>query len=443
MADEIKKTGQIPQPSGNMPVQPSASMRMPVQPGAPEVKRVKGVDKLFIDEHGDSVSNYTGDAESERDYRPVRQSHEYKSGCLGGLMYFVFICCLSIVLACVAWMAASDALALNAESFETTVVLPADIFTTETVDDVDEDGNVIGTKTVTHADIDYVTDRLKEAGLVEYKWLFEFFCRISHADTKFDPGEYTLKSSFDYRALVQNMRKGSGAAATVKVTIPEGFTMRQIFARLEEYGVCSQEELMEAAADATYNYSFLDADAAGDASRLEGYLFPDTYEFYVGMNASSAINKFLQTFNNRLTDEMLSTAEARGMSFYDIIKIASLIEKEAANDAERTVIASVIYNRLYSGMTLGIDASILYIYPDHEGAPTEEMLSVDSPYNTRIYKGLTPTPISNPGLASINAALYPDETAYYYYALDVASGTHRFFTNANEFNAFVATQNYG
>ena len=94
-------------------------------------------------------------------------------------------------------------------------------------------------------------------------------------------------------------------------------------------------------------------------------------------------------------------------------------------------------------MPLGIDASILYLYPDHEGAPTADMLTVESPYNTRLYTGLTPTPICNPGMASINAALNPQSTNYYYYALDTATGEHQFFTNAAEHEAFVATQNYG
>ena len=172
--------------------------RAPRGPAAP----IKAVDRLLIDENGDARSNYTGDDLSERDYRPVRQSHEYRSGCLGGMMYFVFVLCVSVVLACLAWMAASDALALNKDEFTAVVSLPASIFDSETVDTFDEDGNKTGTKRVTRADIEYVADELKSAGLIEYKWLFEFFCRISHADTKVDPGEYELESSFDYLSLI-------------------------------------------------------------------------------------------------------------------------------------------------------------------------------------------------------------------------------------------------
>ena len=430
--------------------------RKPVRRSAKEAlhevgKYAASVDKLFLDnseeQEGES-SNYTGDETSERDYRPVRQSREYRSGCLGGVMYAVFIVCLSVILACFAWMAASDALALNHESFTAMVTLPSSVFETKTIDTFDENGNKTGTTRVTSADIDYVSTALKEAGLIEYRWLFEFFCKISHADTKLTPGSYELKSTFDYRALIQNMRAGSGAAQTIKVTIPEGFTLHQIFKRLEENEVCSYEALVEAAAGYKYNYSFLEGLGPGNMARLEGFLFPDTYEFYVGMQASSAINKFLQRFHYILTADMLKQAEDRGLTLRQVVTIASMIEKEAAVDPEagvdeRARIASVIYNRLNAGMTLGIDATVLYEFPDHTGYPTAEMIAYDSPYNTRLYGGLPPTPICNPGLDAINAALNPEATGYYYYALDTATGTHRFFTNETEFNNFTATQNYG
>ena len=403
----------------------------------------KAVDKLLIDEKGEEAYNYTGDEESERDYHPVRQSHEYKSGCLCGIMYFVFILCISVVLACLAWMAASDMLALNKEEFTATVTLPMSIFESETVDTFDEDGKKTGTKRVTHADMDYVADALKEAGLIEYKWLFEMFCKLSTADEKIKPGEYELQSTFDYRALIQNMRPGSGSAVTIDVTFPEGFNMRQIFLRLEENGVSSYDDLMEAAADYKFNYSFLEGSETGDATRLEGFLFPDTYQFYVGQQASSAINKFLETFHYVITADMLQQAQNLDLSMREVVTIASMIEKEAANDSERALIASVIYNRIKAGMTLGIDATILYVHPEHEGAPTAAMLEEDSPYNTRLYTGLPPTPICNPGRASINAALNPAGTNYYYYALNTETGEHEFFNSANEFNAFVASQNYG
>ena len=402
-------------------------------------------DKALSKQEKRLLKNYTGDQESERDYQPVRSSQEYKSGCLGGLMYLVFVLCAGILLACFAWMAASDALALNKDNISATIILPADIFETVTEDQLDEDGNVTGMKEVTHADIDYVSSALKESGIIEYEWLFKLFCRFSHADVKMDPGTYELRSNLDYRAIIKKMQAGSGVAVTVDVMIPEGYTMHQIFLLLEEKGVSTYEELMYAAANASFNYSFLDQNKVGDASRLEGYLFPDTYQFYVGMQASSAINKLLANFNAKITADMLKQASNLGYTFHDIVIIASLIEKEAAVDVtlgvdERSHIASVIYNRLRTDMTLGLESSILYIHQDHEGSPTTEMLSEDSPYNTNINKGLPPTPICNPSLAAIEAALEPMETNDFFFYYDKETGYSRFFTYYNDFLAFVESQ---
>ena len=444
MSDELEKINQIFQTQDDQEKNTEAVKSASDMPHEDNGRKrpFRAVDKLLIDASGEEARNYTGDAESERDYRPVRQSHESRTGCLGGLMYFTFIICVSIVLACLAWMAASDMLALNKPDFTAVVTLPSSIFQSETVDRIDENGKKIGTRRVTHADMDYVADVLKDAGLIEYKWLFGMFCQISKADEKVSPGEYELRSTFDYRALIQNMRAGSASTVTVSVTIPEGFKMHQIFMRLEENGVCSYNDLMDDAGTTDYNYDFLSETEGEGAYRLEGFLFPDTYEFYVGMQGSSAINKLLDNYRRKISEEMYSRAEELGMTMYDVLKVASLIEKEAANDEERMLIASVIYNRLNAGMVLGIDASVLYPYNDHEGAPTREMLEKDDPYNTRIRTGLPPTPICNPGLSSISAALDPADTNYYFYALDTESGVHKFFTNETEFNNFVATQNY-
>ena len=387
----------------------------------------------------------TGDPdpwEAERDYRPIRTRRDGRIGCLGGLMYAMFIISLSIVLAVFLWMSASDVLALNKPEGTVEVTLPAEIFSNRVVDVTDEDGNVTGTKTVRAADINSVSAILKDAGLINYKWLFRLYSGFSHADLKVDPGTYALATNLDYRALVTKMRAGADSQLQTLVMFPEGFNMDQIFARLEENGVCAAEDLYRAAADTEFSYAFLEGVETGDPNRLEGFLFPDTYYFYQGMQASSAINKFLSNMHYHITEEMWQKTSALNLTFRQVITVASMIEKEAANDDERPEIASVIYNRLNHDIVLGIDASVLYPYNDHEGAPTATMLNKDDPYNTRIRLGLPPTPICNPGIASINAALYPDATNYYFYALDTETGTHRFFANESEFDYFVSTQDY-
>lgn len=379
--------------------------------------------------------------------RPVRPAEPEvprragRSGCLGGLIYFAFVVSISIILACVGWMAASDVLALNKEPVTATVTLDKAEFKDVTISYTDAEGNA-KERSGHQVSVGYVAKQLKDAGIIKYKGLFELYCSVSHAKTKIDPGTYELSTNYDYRALVKKMQVGSGAMVTTKVTIPEGYTMEQIFHKLEDENVCSYDDLMDAAANYSYNYSFIDQSMQGDAKRLEGFLFPDTYEFYQGMQASSAINKFLENFHDRLTAEMLEKADERGMTMQEVVTVASMIEKEAANDDERAMIAAVIYNRIEAGMPLQIDSTIMYVLPEHKDVLTVEDTKIDSPYNTYQNKGLPPTPIANPGLASIKATLSPASTQALYYALDSESGTHKFFTSYGEFQAFVAKQSY-
>lgn len=367
---------------------------------------------------------------------------ENKSGLAGGALYFLFVISVSVILACLAWAAATDVLGFKSSDTVAQITLDKDRFTYQEVTVTDDDGNT-KTKKVHYADMSYVADQLKDKGIIKYKWLFKLFGSVYNADEKIDPGTYELKAIYDYKALVKKMTSGSAAMVTKKITFPEGYTMRQIFKKLDAEGVCDYDELMDAAANSTFNYSFLEGTEKGDANRLEGFLFPDTYEFYEGMPAATAINKLLEVFHYKMTAEMLEWQEESGYTMREIVTIASMIEKEAANDTEQYTIASVIYNRLKKDWPLQIDSTTLYEYPDHEGAPTAEMLAKDSPYNTRISKGLPPSPICSPGITSIRAALQPSSTNYMYYALNTATGQHEFFKTADAFNAFVATQNYG
>ena len=381
----------------------------------------------------------------ERDYRPVRTRRSGRLGLLGGVMYAAFVIALSIILACAGWIAASDVLALNKEEISAVVTLPSEIFSEEQRDTVDDAGVVIDSETVRVADMDYVAAQLKDAGLIEYKSLFKLYAGFSHADTKIAPGTYKLSTRLDYRALVSNMHVGTSSMAVTTLTFPEGYTMAQIFDALEEAEVCSADSLYKTAAEYEYNFAFLDGIEMGDPKRLEGFIFPNTYDFYQGEQASSVINKFLEALHYRITAEMWQQCNNLGLTFRQAVTVASMIEKEAANDDERSAIASVIYNRMRANMTLGIDSTILYEFPDYKGGVNlpDDIRNFDSPYNTRLYKGLPPTPICNPGIASIAAALRPDSTGYYYYALDTETGAHRFFTYQSEFEAFIATQNYG
>lgn len=385
---------------------------------------------------------YLGEEPADkRDYMPVRSRRESGTGLMGGIMYFVFVISLSIVLACIAWMAANDVLALNKSRHEGEVMLPKEIFSEKEIEAKDKEGNAI-VKKISVADTGYVAKMLKNMGIIEYSWLFKLFCDVSKAEYKLDPGVYNLSSEFDYRALVKKMQIGSGSMVETQLLFYEGMTMKQVFELLEENKIASVQDLEEAATNSVYDYKFLEFAPPGTEGRLEGYLFPDTYNFYQGMQASSAINKFVSNLNKKISADMYNQAENMGRSMHEIFIIASMIESEAANDDEREIIASVIYNRLKAGMALQIDATVQYALPERKAQLSLDDLQIDSPYNTYKNTGLPPGPICNPGLASIKAALNPATTNYYFYALEVETKVHKFFTNEADHNAFVKTQDY-
>lgn len=342
-------------------------------------------------------------------------------------LYILLVLIVSAILAGVGWLLMTDFCAFNRGSItKVSVEVTAD--------------DTVGT----------VAEKLQDAGLIKYKWFFRLYAGVSHADEKIGMGTYELNTDMDYHALIVGMRSSSGNmnAETVRVTIPEGYTVAQTIHLLAENGVSSEEDLLEAARTYKFDYSFID-NTTQDISRLEGYLFPDTYEFYINTKKpASALEKLISTFNSRLDDDLLAQAEARGYNLKKIVTIASLIEKET-DGTDQSRIASVIYNRLDGsgdkGGTYGllqIDAALLYALPDHEGAITNQDKAVDSPYNLYKNAGLPPTPIANPGLAAIEAALQPDETNYYYYALG-KDGKHHFSATLAEHNAFINSGEYG
>ena len=365
---------------------------------------------------------------------PKRRRRRRRLGVVGALLYVAFVIGISTFLATYGWTLANDVLALNKVDHSAVITLPDTIFVEKEImvetDEMDENGEpIMETKLVDAADIDYVAERLKEGGLIEHEWLFKLFCTITKSDIKLQPGTYTLDTDMDYRAVVANLGSTAANRATVTVTFTEGSTVDQIFEQLEKKGVASVEDLQNMAANHPYKFSFLQEIPLGDYHRLEGYLFPDTYNFYVGDDPKYVINKMLLNFDARFTDEMREKVVEKGYSIYEILTIASLIEKETDGSDEK-IIASVIYNRLNSRETAGklqIDATLVYINGGRK--PVEADKEIDSPYNTYMYEGLPAGPIANPGMVAIRAAMNPEKTNYYYYVLNPASNRHEYSTN--------------
>ena len=283
-------------------------------------------------------------------------------------------------------------------------------------------------------DFQSISDKLGEAGLIRYPALFNLYLNIAKADESFEEGHYEVSARLDYPAIVRSMRH-SIVRETVRVTIPEGYTTAQIVSALAQNKVCEADALYKAIAEEDFDYDWL-VPGERDERRLEGYLFPDTYEFYVDDNPRSVLAKFLDNFEVKYTAEMQRAVKESGHSLREIVIIASMIEREAKLNDERRVIASVIENRLNSPdfEYLQIDATVAYIVGR---APTDDDLDIDDPYNTYMYKGLPPGPISNPGINSLEAAMDPAETSYYYYVAR-KDGSHIFTRTASEHEAAIA-----
>ncbi len=289
-------------------------------------------------------------------------------------------------------------------------------------------------------DLEDIAATLKQAGAIEYEWLFKLYCKFSGSEHYFDPGVYTINLTCDYHALVNNLMASASSRGTVTVMIREGANCFDVFELLEQSGVCSKEKLEETAANYHFDFVFLKDIPYGETNRLEGYLFPDTYIFYLKDEPERVIAKLLQTFESRLDEEDLELIEESPYTLRQILTLASIVEGEAANDEERDKIASVMFNRLnnWEIPLLGMDSTVFY------GAKllgTTFSTELDSPYNTYLHRGIPVGPICNPGMNSIRAVLHPADTKYYYFATGV-DGLNHFFTNGDDFAAFLSSDEY-
>ena len=356
--------------------------------------------------------------------RPKRKKGEGLWGIpniLVTVVWLALIVAIGVTAGRMLWVCAADVLAFGREDKPVTIT----IYEADSMEDI--------------------VDKLYDGGLIRYKSLFNLYAKISDAQEDIKPGIYDLNTRYDYHALV-NFMSPSSSRQVVQLTIPEGYTCRQIFSLLEENRICTAVDLAAFAANGNWgDYWFLENVASGSENALEGFLFPDTYEFYKNSTPTEAITKMLDNFDSRFTEEMraqIDTLNADvtggGYGVREVVIVASLIEKESAAPVESPAIAGVIYNRLFRWefpALLNIDAAIIYA----QGGNAERIdTSLDSPYNTYLNTGLTPTPIANPGLSSLQAALNPEAHEYYYYVLNPSTGMHQFSTTQAEHDAWIA-----
>lgn len=274
---------------------------------------------------------------------------------------------------------------------------------------------------------DEIADILEENGLISQKDFFKLYSKITKADGNFGYGDFELTTDMDYEALINRLQLSNNRAETVEVMFPEGSTVQTIAQTFEDKGVCTKEQVMEIVNDYELFQGYQWIGKISNASEryylLEGYLFPDTYEFYKNESPKVALGKMLNNAQNKITEDLQKQAQTRGMSIDEVITLASLIQAEAADTNDMFNISSVFHNRLEAGAAsdvahLDSDPTVWYPYANRAAVPESLVNTYKSRYNTYEVRGLPPGPICSPGEDAIKAALNPNDTDYLYFCHD-------------------------
>lgn len=271
-----------------------------------------------------------------------------------------------------------------------------------------------------------IADALKSNGIISSRAAFKLYSRLGGSHM-YQMGIHSLNSSMSYRQIIKELEK-IPSAKTNTITIPEGFELRQIADRLESQGLINRDVFMREVEVGNFDYDFIDQ-IPNRENRLEGYLFPDTYTFSDTDSEYEIINTMLANFNRIVVPVYEESGTDRSLD--DVINLASVIEREAADDNERRKVASVFVNRLKIGMRLESCATVQYILKERKSVLSNADTQIDSPYNTYQNTGLPLGPIASPGLKSIEAALYPEQTSYLYFQA-VSDGSSSVFSETFE-----------
>ncbi len=256
---------------------------------------------------------------------------------------------------------------------------------------------------------------LEDEGIISNAIMFRIATRIG-GDSDYKAGTYSLSPSMTINEIREILLEGSDDSNTVQLVIPEGFTLTDIAKELEKAGVCKADAFLESAEKGQFDFKYMDQTLEGE-KRLEGFLYPDTYEVYRNDDPANVINKMLANFEEKYDAIVAESKDSPVLSKYNtlqIVTVASLIEREAFLDQDRAPIASVIYNRLDAGMKLQFNTTVEYILGEIRDL-TYEDLEIDNPYNTYFYAGLPAGPIASPGVESLKAAINPADTEYMYF----------------------------
>jgi len=282
-----------------------------------------------------------------------------------------------------------------------------------------------------------IAERLKREGLVSDAELFRRYVQYHGLDASIEAGEFTLRQTMTIPEIAQALQRGQRPEQTV--TIQEGLRLEQVAAEVAAQTGISEAEFLALTRTGWRELGFTFDFLVGvpPTATLEGFLFPDTYRLPEAATAADLVERMLGTFDARVASEMRAVAADRGLSLYEMVTLASIVEREAVLDAERPLIAGVYYNRLEAGWFLGACPTVQYGLGDESNwwpSLTSDDLALDSPYNTYRHLGLPPGPICSPGLASIQAAAYPADTEYFFFLVDCTKndGSHLFAVTEEE-----------
>ena len=276
---------------------------------------------------------------------------------------------------------------------------------------------------------------LEEDGVIKSARQFKIKSRMDKNDGKYRTGVYELSPSMDMDEIMQILMDGS--QSTLRFMVPEGYTLKQIADKFAETGNGTAEDFLNETENGDFDFEYNDQMVDGE-KRYEGFLYPDTYEIYKNESAHGIIQRMLTRFEqvyDAAADE--ATVDTSKYSVFDLVTVASLIEREVKLDEERPLVASVIYNRLNKNMKLQMCSTVQYALGTPKARLMNSDLKIDSPYNTYQNAGLPAGPIASPGQASISAALHPADTDYLYFVLTSAgSGKHNFASTGDDFSSY-------
>lgn len=258
-----------------------------------------------------------------------------------------------------------------------------------------------------------IVSRLSNENKIKSPLLIKIYSKLTNLNLEVVPGNHTLEQSMSLKEMAEALKETSNAN-TVTITIPEGFTIDDIAVRVSENGICTKDEFLSAVKN--YPLPSYVKDDPDKRYNLEGFLFPDTYNFDAGVKPEYIIETMIKRFEE-IWSKVSTGFNIKSEDIEKVITVASIIEKEARVDKDRPLVASVIYNRLAQDMPLQIDATVIYAHGYYIENVRNRHLAIESKYNTYLHDGLPVGPICNPGVASIEAALNPAKTDYLFYLL--------------------------